>query len=95
MGAKLPLLSPRAHLTLLWSAKEALKKMLSPTGLPGFHDLRLREVEAFTGQTATLFFRLAGGHNKTLSVATALLSNHYALAFCCDPNLHPSTNNHA
>jgi len=78
----LPKLSALQQLTLLWTGKEAIKKMLSPTGIPGFHELSLQEIRPHDTSTATLCFSKTG--EKFLSVAACILDTGYGLALCCD-----------
>jgi len=84
----LPELSALQQLTLLWAGKEAVKKMLSPNGIPGFHELSLQKISPHGKSTAMLGYSKTG--EKILSVAAGILNTGYGLALCCE-NRHPST----
>lgn len=80
LSSKLPLIS---RLTLLWSAKEAAKKMLSPGGIPGFHELELNNLKRHTNGDTILYFSMTG-KIAPISVATTMFTKEYALAICCE-----------
>jgi len=85
IGAALPGLSPLLRLALLWSGKEAIKKMLSPTGIPGFHEILLDQATA-TGKTdAILSFVRTSEPTVRYPVAAGVLASGYTLALCCLP----------
>ncbi len=71
------------QLTLLWSGKEAVKKMLSTDGIPGFHELKLRQITPQANNNATLDFSLDARPGTLFSVAAGKLDKDYALALCC------------
>lgn len=83
----LPQLSTLQHLTLLWAGKEAVKKMLSPEGVPGFQELTLVNITLHDAFNAVFSFSKTG--KPPLPVAAAILDNGYGLAFCCK-NIKPS-----
>lgn len=83
-------LSPLSQLTLLWSGKEAVKKMLSPTGIPGFHELTLRKLSPQGSSNTLLYFSRSNEQNSLFPVAAGILNTCYALALCCQPG-KPST----
>lgn len=78
----LPRLSPISRLTTLWSAKEAAKKMLSPGGIPGFHELELCALNDHNKNNSVLSFSTTNG-TPPIQVATTMFSKDYALAICC------------
>ncbi len=78
----LPQLSTLQHLTLLWAGKEAVKKMLSPEGIPGFHELTLQKISPHDASNAVLTFSKTG--KAPLPVTAGILDNEYGLAFCCE-----------
>jgi len=79
---ELPLLSILSRLTLLWSAKEAAKKMLSPDGIPGFHELQLLRLTP-QNKTDSIFFFSFSKTGSIIPVAAGMMGNDYALALCC------------
>ena len=78
----LPELSPIARLTQLWSAKEAAKKMLSPGGIPGFHELELFKISKPAADTGILFFSRPES-SSSIQVIASMFNDDYALAICC------------
>jgi phosphopantetheinyl transferase len=78
----LPQLSTLQQLTMLWSGKEAVKKMLSPEGIPGFNELTLVNIIPHNTSNAVFNFSKAG--KSSLPVAVGILDNGYGLAFCCE-----------
>ena len=79
---QLPELSAISRLTTLWSAKEAAKKMLSPGGIPGFHELQLCALNDHTTGNNVLSFTTTKG-TPPVQVATTMFNEDYALAICC------------
>ena len=79
----LPELPSLNRLTQLWSAKEAAKKMLSPYGIPGFHELELAKLSKKTNGNNLLFFTRPG-NPLPLQVVTTTFHKDYALAICCE-----------
>ncbi len=77
--------SPINRLTLLWSAKEAAKKMCSPFGIPGFLELELIGIERHFHNNNLLLFSLKS-KNGLLQVVTSLFHEKYGLALCCQQN---------
>jgi len=84
----LPELSALQQLILLWAGKEAVKKMLSPSGIPGFHELILQKI--IPHGTSTAILKFSTPEENILSVATGILNTGYGIALCCK-NRHPST----
>lgn len=82
MEKQLPKLSSISRLTILWSAKEAAKKMLSPGGIPGFHELELCTLSKHNKDSNVLSFSTTNG-TPAVQVATTMFSKDYALAICC------------
>jgi phosphopantetheinyl transferase len=78
----LPEISTIARLTQLWSGKEAAKKMLSPGGIPGFHELELLELNKSAHRINTLTFSEPNGP-FLVQVVTSMFNEEYALAVCC------------
>lgn len=76
-------LSQLSQLALVWAGKEALKKMLSPTGIPGFHELTLHKVNSQNTPETVLYFSRSDGSKETFPVAAGIMSNGYSLALCC------------
>lgn len=73
-----------SQLTQLWSAKEAAKKMLSPAGIPGFHELELLSSSSLDGHACLLHFSQADAPpSASIQVVTTLFQDDYALAVCC------------
>ena len=85
LAALLPDFSQIARLTLLWSAKEAVKKMLSPGGIPGFQELTLLKKNSLKNGVAVLSLKKTGGQRSIQTVCT-MFSPDYALAVCCKQN---------
>ncbi len=85
----LPHLSSLSQLTLLWSGKEAAKKMLSPTGIPGFHELTLQKLDPQGPSNTLLYFTRSNEQNSLFPVAAGILNTSYALALCCQPDKPP------
>ena len=79
----LPQLQELAQLALIWAGKEAIKKMLSSTGMPGFKELILNRVIPQNTTDAILYFSGSDKYKKTFPVAAGILSNGYSLALCC------------
>ena len=82
-------LSSLSQLTLLWSGKEAVKKMLSPEGIPGFHELILRQITPQGGETVVLHFSKTSEPEIIFQVAAGMVDHDYWLALCLLPNLYP------
>ncbi|HID03890.1 MAG TPA: 4-phosphopantetheinyl transferase family protein, partial [Desulfobacterales bacterium] len=80
----LPQLSELQHLTLLWAGKEAVKKMLSPEGIPGFLELTLLKISPKTSSTTILTFSKTG--KAPLPVVAGILDTSYGIAYCCENN---------
>lgn len=78
-----PHLPQLSRLALLWTGKEAIKKMLSPTGIPGFHEIELYAITDIHNTEALLHFSTATVRHPTLPVPAGILSNGYGLALCC------------
>ncbi|MCF8057527.1 MAG: 4'-phosphopantetheinyl transferase superfamily protein [Desulfocapsa sp.] len=85
-----PQLSILSQLTLLWTGKEAVKKMLSPGGIPGFHELILQQLIPQDENNALLLFSRTNSPETLLPVAAGILDNDYCLALCCR---HDTTSN--
>ena len=79
----LPQLSVLSQLTVLWAAKEAVKKMLSPGGIPGFHELNLQQLTPQETNNAALYFSRTTNPGPLFPVAAGILNKEYALALCC------------
>ncbi len=79
---QLPGLPAISRLTTLWSAKEAAKKMLSPGGIPGFHELKLYAPNDHNRNRNILSFSTTNG-TTPIQVVTTMFSDDYALAICC------------
>ncbi len=79
----LPRLAPLSTLALLWTGKEAIKKMLSPQAIPGFHEIQLQHVTLAGNGATSLQFRVPDHLQNTIAVAAQILKNGYGLAFCC------------
>ena len=90
LKALLPDFSPIARLTLLWSAKEAVKKMLSPKGIPGFQELTLLQKNGLSNGVAIFSFVKAGSQSSIQTVNT-MFSPDYALAVCCKQSTKGTT----
>lgn len=77
-------LSELQQLTILWTAKEAAKKALSHTRMPGFLELILTESEAHTGGWVITFLvssREFARYPTTITVAAELYQG-YGIALC-------------
>ncbi len=75
---------PLDQLVMLWAAKEAVKKMLSPYGMPGFHELVLTAIHCQDNNTAILYLTQQNITAKRgYSVVVGLLDNGYSMALCC------------
>lgn len=81
-------LSLLLQLTLLWSGKEAVKKMLSPAGIPGFHELTLHKIKPQGQSDVILYFSRSNKQNSFFKVAAGILNNSYTLALCCLPPIN-------
>ena len=77
------------QLTFLWSGKEAVKKMLSPYGIPGFHELHLHEIKQLGQSCATMSFIKNDNFLSIFEVAVGIYDTHYALALCCQQEKSP------
>ncbi len=71
-----------SRLTLLWSAKEAVKKMLSPGGIPGFQELHLRRIEQ-RNDTDMIFTFSRNSETTSIKTAVSMIHDDYAVAICC------------
>ncbi len=74
--------SPLEQLVMLWSAKEAVKKMLSKNTMPGFHELILHTISGIE-EGASIFHLSHHPSGHCYPVVTGLLGNDYGLALCC------------
>lgn len=72
-----------SRLALTWAGKEAVKKMLSPSGNIGFHELILKKVVYRNTMAIEMYFSRSDNSQETFSVAAGLLVNEYSLALCC------------
>ncbi|MEN8200316.1 MAG: 4'-phosphopantetheinyl transferase superfamily protein, partial [Thermodesulfobacteriota bacterium] len=90
LARQTPELSTLSRLSLLWAGKEALKKMLSPEGMPGFQELKLCSLSAHEHGNMVLYFAGAKESDSLLTVAAGFLDNSYSLALCCKT----ASNNH-
>jgi len=61
-------------LTMLWCAKEALKKMITP--MPGFLELELYHIDKLT------VFSFHSKKNHNYQAAVRFIANNYAMAIC-------------
>jgi len=87
-------LSPLLQLTFLWSGKEAVKKMLSPYGIPGFHELHLQKIEQRGQSSAIMHFMRNDRSGSIFPVVVGIYNSSYALALCCQQGKPPlSTTN--
>ena len=72
--------------TLLWAAKEAAKKALSPWQMPGFLDLELWKTKKIAGCNCNvLYLRLPQIKNPLMPqevIVMTCMFNDYALAIC-------------
>ncbi len=71
------------QLTLLWAGKEALKKMLSHQGMPGFLALQLQRISCTDQNNTILTFCKSGNNQSSFPVATTILNSGYGLAISC------------
>lgn len=83
-------LSPLLRLSLLWSSKEALIKMLNHKETIGFHGIVLHKLTPQGKNNAILYFTRSTQQNIIYPVAAGILSSGYSLAFCCMPDTAPS-----
>ena len=74
--------SPLEQLVMLWSAKEAVKKMLSKNTMPGFHELILHTISGIE-KGGSIFHLTHPQSGHSYPVVTGLLDNGYGLALCC------------
>ncbi len=79
----LPRLSHQLQLTLLWCGKEAVKKMLSPEGIPGFHELLLEQLTPQTDNSVVLHFSRTTDPGNSFAAAAGTLNKEYGIALCC------------
>ncbi len=88
-----PHLSNIQQLTLLWTGKEAVKKMLSYENMPGFQELTLIAISVYDSSTAS--FHFTKDDRDILDVVVGIFDNHYGLALCCETdNKHSTPNQH-
>ncbi len=97
----LPHLPQLSRLALLWTGKEAVKKMVSPAGIPGFQEIKLCNITDTDNTDTLLHFSIATVQSTSLPVVAGLLSNGYGMALCCledtrvpqkrRPNAHAGT----
>ncbi len=93
-AAALRSLDKKTHLTLLWTAKEAVRKTIPIAPLLGFKEMRLIRITG-TGQKGYQleFSVLPGSHRKTINslpyeiTTKATAFKNYALAFAIMPTL--------
>lgn len=83
MEQSLPHLPLLSRLALLWTGKEAIKKMLSPTGIPGFHEIELCGITDTHDTDTLLHFSTATVQQSILPVTAGILNNGYGMALCC------------
>lgn len=81
----LPGQSPLSRLVLAWAGKEAVKKMFSPAGMPGFHEIVITQIIQKNVSDAIFHFSRTDTPRQTFPVAAGLLDNGYSLALCCHP----------
>lgn len=79
----LPHLSPLLQLSLHWSGKEAIKKMLSPHGIPGFQELHLLKIKQQGQSSVIMYFTKDNEPENIFPVAAGIYNSNYALAVCC------------
>jgi 4'-phosphopantetheinyl transferase EntD len=81
---QLPAFDQLWQLTLLWAAKEAVKKTLSSIRMPGFLDFILTQLETIDAGIFLIHFRRnAGTVHQPTSVSVAVTAfDDYALALC-------------
>ena len=81
---QLPAFDELWHLTLLWVAKESVKKTLSSIRMPGFLDFTLTHLEAIdTGIFLAHLHKNAGKGDARMSIPVAVtIFDDYALALC-------------
>jgi hypothetical protein len=84
LTANLNYLSELSRLTLLWTGKEALKKMLSHQGIPGFRALQLQSINSEDQKIWNFTFCRSSDTNHLLSTAVTLYQKNYGLAVSCD-----------
>jgi phosphopantetheinyl transferase len=89
----LPHLPQLSRLSLLWTGKEAIKKMLSPTGIPGFHEIGLGHITAINKTEILLHFSTTNVSQTSFPVIAGLLNNGYGLAICCLESLNTTNSN--
>ncbi len=73
-----------SRLTLLWTGKEALKKMLSPQGIPGFMALQLQSISHEEQKVWNFVFSRSSDPARLLQVPVTLYQDIYGLAVSCD-----------
>ena len=92
LSTLLPEFPAVSRLTQLWSAKEAAKKMLSPDGIPGFHELELHPSSSLHEQACIFHLSQTNAPSSVFAqVVTTLFQEDYALAVCCT---HPQQKVH-
>ena len=81
---QLPAFDELWHLTLLWAAKESVKKTLSSIRMPGFLDYTLTHLEAIdAGIFLVYLHKNAGTGDARMSIPVAVtIFDDYALALC-------------
>ncbi len=84
LAASLTDLSELSRLTLLWTGKEALKKMLSHQSIPGFRALQLQSISCDTQNIWDFIFCKSPDNSRLLTVAATLYQENYGLAVSCD-----------
>jgi len=91
----MPMLSSLEQLCLLWAGKEAVKKMLSPNGIPGFHQLTLTTVIPESGHFAQFIYTGSDQYAGTFPTAAGILDRGYGLALCCQAGQSQHGESHA
>jgi len=85
-------LPPLHQLTLLWTAKEALKKMLSKIRMIGFLEITLENIELFDGNSFLFQMRIPDKLLPTHHINVVTVSyNSYGIALCQLPNTLSTT----
>ncbi len=88
LHSSLPKLDEQLRLNLLWAAKEAVKKSMSPVNMPAFLDIHLVTIEELQERGWSFSLKLIEEPytGKILKVATGLMIE-YALAISLDPGV--------
>ncbi len=81
----------RKNLTLLWAAKEAIKKAMSPFTMPGFLDLSLTSIYEGDHKWLFTFYLDKKGRNQERIMVVVGHFEDYGIGVCIGEDIHAGT----